>query len=78
MRSVAAETGISKSSDQRYFQLFGLPPHRTEGFKLSNDAFFVEELRDVVGQYLSPTFTPWAPCDEGAKAVLSAPLRGRG
>jgi hypothetical protein len=27
---------------QRYFQLFGLQPHRTEGFKLSNDPFFVE------------------------------------
>jgi putative transposase len=39
---------------QRYFQLFGLQPHRTESFKLSNDPFFVEKLRDVVGLYLSP------------------------
>ena len=54
VRGVAAETGISKTSVQRYFQLFGLQPHRTEGFKLSNDAFFVEKLRDVVGLYLSP------------------------
>lgn len=54
VRSVATETGISKSSVQRYFQLFGLQPHRTESFKLSNDAFFVEKLRDVVGLYLSP------------------------
>ena len=34
VRSVAAETRISKSSVQRYFQLSGLQPHRTEGFKL--------------------------------------------
>ena len=54
VRTVAAETRISKSSVQRYFQLFGLQPHRTEGFKLSNDPFFVEKLRDVVGLYLSP------------------------
>jgi putative transposase len=54
VRGVAAETGISKSSVQRYFALFGLQPHRTEGFKLSNDPFFVEKLRDVVGLYLSP------------------------
>ena len=54
VRSVAAETGISKSSVARYFQLFGLQPHRTEGFKLSNDPFFIEKLRDVVGLYLSP------------------------
>ena len=54
VRSVAAETSISKSSVQRYFQLFGLQPHRSESFKLSNDPFFVEKLRDVVGLYLSP------------------------
>ena len=54
VRSVATETGISKSSVARYFQLFGLQPHRTEGFKLSNDPFFIEKLHDVVGLYLSP------------------------
>ncbi|TLZ33570.1 MAG: hypothetical protein E6K24_17610 [Gammaproteobacteria bacterium] len=30
-------------------ELFGLKPHRTESFKLSTDAFFIEKLRDVVG-----------------------------
>ena len=54
VRSVAAETNISKSSVQRYFQMFGLQPHRTESFKLSTDPFFIEKLRDVVGLYLSP------------------------
>jgi len=54
VRTAAAESGISKTSVQRYFQLFGLQPHRTEGFKLSNDPFFIEKLRDVVGLYLSP------------------------
>jgi putative transposase len=39
---------------QRHFRLFGLQPHRTESFKLSNDPFFVEKLRDVVSLYLSP------------------------
>ncbi len=54
VRTVAAETGISKTSVQRYFQLFGLQPHRTESFKLSDAPFFIEKLRDVVGLYLSP------------------------
>jgi putative transposase len=54
VRSVAGETGISKSSVQRYFQLFGLQPHRSASFKLSTDPFFIEKLRDVVGLYLSP------------------------
>ena len=54
VRSAAGQTSISKSSVQRYFQLFGLQPHRSKGFKLSSDAFFIEKLRDVVGLYLSP------------------------
>ncbi len=54
VRTVAAQTGISKTSVARYFQLFGLQPHRTQSFKLSNDPFFIEKLRDVVGLYLSP------------------------
>ena len=53
-RTAAAATGISKTSVQRYFQLFGLQPHRTENFKLSTDAFFIEKVRDVVGLYLPP------------------------
>ncbi len=35
VRAVAGETGISKTSVHRYLQLFGLQPHRSEGFKLS-------------------------------------------
>ena len=54
VRTAAAETGISKTSVARYFQLFGLQPHRTESFRLSTDPFFIEKLRDVVGLYLSP------------------------
>lgn len=53
-RAMAAETGISKTGVSRYFQLFGLQPHRAKGSKLSNDPFFIEKLRDVVGLYLSP------------------------
>ncbi len=33
---------------------FGLQPHRQKHFKLSNDPFFVEKVRDVVGLYLNP------------------------
>jgi len=54
VRSAAAESGISKSSVHRYFELFGLKPHLSESFKLSTDPFFVEKLRDVVGLYLDP------------------------
>ncbi|KWR91451.1 IS630 family transposase [Cupriavidus sp. IDO] len=54
VRAVAAETSISPTSVHRYFKLLGLQPHRSETFKLSIDAFFIEKLRDVVGLYLNP------------------------
>ena len=53
-RSMAAHTGVSKSTVGRWFQLFGLQPHRHKHFKLSNDPFFVEKVRDIVGLYLNP------------------------
>src|SRR5216683_6539316 len=54
VRTVAADTGISKSTVARYFALFGLQPHRSKSFKLSTDPFFVEKVRDIVGLYLKP------------------------
>jgi putative transposase len=54
VRDLEAETGISKTSVQRYLSLFGVQPHRTTTFKLSTDPFFVDKLRDVVGLYLAP------------------------
>jgi putative transposase len=54
VRSAAQASGISKSSVQRYFQAFGIQPHRTKSFKLSTDPYFVEKVRDIVGLYLNP------------------------
>jgi putative transposase len=51
---MAGETGLSKSTVHRLFQLFGLQPHRSRSFKLYTDPFFVEKLRDIVGLYLDP------------------------
>ena len=54
VRAMAEHTGISKSTVQRWFTLFGLQPHRQRHFKLSTDPFFVEKVRDIVGLYLNP------------------------
>jgi hypothetical protein len=54
VRSAAHESGISKSTVHRYFELFGLQPHKSESFKLSTDPFFIEKLRAVAGLYLHP------------------------
>lgn len=53
-RSLAEESGLSKSTVQRYLALFGVQPHRNRTFKLSNDPFFIEKVRDIVGLYLNP------------------------
>jgi transposase len=53
-RSMAKATGMSQSAVSRIWRAFGLQPHRTETFKLSNDPLFVEKVRDIVGLYLDP------------------------
>ncbi len=53
-RGLAAETGISKTTVQRYLSLFGVQPHRSKSFKLSTDPFFIEKVRTIVGLYLNP------------------------
>jgi transposase len=54
VRTLAEQTGISKSTVQRYLSLFGVQPHRARSFKLSNDPFFIEKVREIVGLYLNP------------------------
>jgi putative transposase len=51
---LAAETGVSFATVHRLWRAFGLQPHRQKHFKLSNDPFFVEKVRDIVGLYLNP------------------------
>jgi transposase len=53
-RSMAAATGLSQTAISRIWRAFGLKPHRTEAFKLSPDAQFIDKVRDVVGLYLNP------------------------
>jgi putative transposase len=54
IRRMARQTQLSKSTVHRVWQAFGLQPHRQRHFKLSNDPFFVEKVRDIVGLYLHP------------------------
>ncbi len=53
-RAMAGNAGVSKSTVQRWFSLFGIQPHRQRHFKLSNDPFFAEKVRDIAGLYLNP------------------------
>jgi transposase len=53
-REMAKHTGISHSSVGRIWRAFGLAPHKSEKFTLSNDPLFVDKVRDIVGLYLNP------------------------
>jgi len=53
-RDMAKTCGLSQSTVSRIWRAFGLQPHRTETFKLSQDPLFVEKVRDVVGLYVNP------------------------
>jgi transposase len=54
VRSMAKESGISRTTVHRIWRAFSLQPHRSETFKLSKDPLFVEKVRDIVGLYLDP------------------------
>ncbi len=54
VRTLAKELGLSPSVVHRVWRAFGLQPHRSTTFSLSNDPLFVEKVRDVVGLYMSP------------------------
>jgi hypothetical protein len=51
---MAEHSGLSESTVGRIWRAFGLAPHRTDTFKLSNDPLFVEKVYDIVGLYLKP------------------------
>jgi transposase len=53
-RLMAKRSGISQSTVSRIWRAFGLQPHRSETFKLSQDPLFIEKVRDIVGLYLDP------------------------
>src|SRR5471030_2226770 len=53
-RSMAAVSGVPRTSIARIWRAFGLKPHLTETFKLSTDPWFTEKVRDITGLYLNP------------------------
>jgi len=46
--------GLDHMAISRIWHAFGLRPHRSETFKLSNDPLLVEKVRDIVGLYVHP------------------------
>lgn len=51
---MAKAVGVTHDSVARIWRAFGLKPHLEESFKLSNDPWFTEKVRDITGLYLNP------------------------
>src|SRR5688572_22424802 len=48
-RSMARNVGLSHSTIGRIWRTFGLKPHASKDFRLSNDPLLIEKVRDIVG-----------------------------
>jgi transposase len=53
-REMGAHAGVSHTTVRRIWRAFGLKPHISRSFKLSDDPQFVDKVRDVVGLYTNP------------------------
>ena len=53
-RDMAKAVGLSHMAISRIWHAFGLQPHRSDTFKLSNDPLLIDKVRDIVGLYLDP------------------------
>jgi transposase len=53
-RAMAKRSGLSQTAVSRIWHAFGLQPHRSDTFKLSEDPLFINKVRDIVGLYLDP------------------------
>ena len=54
VRTLAKKLGMSRMTVSRIWHAFGLKPHLSSTFQLSDDPQFVAKVRDIVGLYLNP------------------------
>src|SRR5258708_9709079 len=63
-RTLAARTGLSQSTVSRIWRAFGVRPHRSETFQLSNAPLLVHQVRDIVRLLLNPPHPPLVLCGD--------------
>src|SRR6266404_6211914 len=51
---LAKEVGVSQSTVSRVWRQFGLQPHRSRSYMVSDDPEFEEKAADIIGWYLKP------------------------
>lgn len=69
VRSMAKQSGISRTTVHRIWRAFSLQPHRSETFKLSKDPLFVEKMRDIVGHATTSLFAALDVATHKAPAI---------
>jgi hypothetical protein len=72
-RSMAERSGLSASTIGRIWHAFELKPHRTDGFKLSNDPMFVE--RSTTSSGCTSILQRSRPCSALTRSRRSRPSR---
>ena len=74
-RGMAKAVGLSHTAISRIWHTFGLQPHRSETFKLSNDPLLVEKVRDIVACICIPP--RMRPCSASTRNRRSKPSTAR-
>ena len=78
-RTMAAHSGLSRTTVQREWKARGLKPHLVKTYKVSNDPRFEDKLIDVVGLYLNPPDNAVVlSFDEKSRAPRGADVAVRG
>ena len=52
--SARQEVGVSQSTVSRVWRQFGLQPHRSRSYLISDDPEFEDKAADIIGLYLNP------------------------
>lgn len=67
-RGMAKASGVGRTTVRQIWRALGLPPHRSETFRLSNDPLLIEKVRDIVGLYMNPPEHAAPFCGERLKS----------
>ena len=75
---LAKEMGVSQSTISRVWRQFGLQPHRSRSYMVSDDPEFEDKAADIIGLYLKPPVHAAVFCVDSEECHPSAGSFGPG
>jgi transposase len=75
---LAKEVGVSQSTVSRVWRQFGLQPHRSRSYMVSDDPEFEDKAADIIGLYLKPPVHAAVFCVDSEECHPSAGSFGPG